>query len=186
MNQALLVIDAQQALIDGDDQEIGVYNKDALLKNINSVVDLAVRSYIQIVYIRDTSVAGGHGPGFQVHREIHIPEGAEMFNKNGVNAFYQTPLLSFLQDRQIAHLVVMGCQTEYCVDTAVRTATINGFDVTLVGDGHSTCDSPVLSAKQIIAHHNSILNGYANIDHFSLVRQTNEDLFQPVHDRYRQ
>ncbi|MDR7078123.1 phage-related protein [Neobacillus niacini] len=41
----------------------------------------------------------------------------------------------------------MECQTEYCIDSAVRTATINILDVTLVADGHSTKDSTVLPAE---------------------------------------
>lgn len=49
---------------------------------------------------------------------------------------------------------VMGCATEHRIDSAVRTTTINGLDVTLVGDGQATIDSAVLSAEQIIKHHN--------------------------------
>jgi nicotinamidase-related amidase len=79
----------------------------------------------------------------------------------------------------------MGCKTEHCIDSAVRTATINHFDVTLVGDGHSTSDSKNLSANQIILHHNEILHGHYNVDNFSLVRNTKEDLFTPVHNNYR-
>ncbi len=80
---------------------------------------------------------------------------------------------------------MMGCQTEHCIDTAVRTATINCFDVTLVGDGHSTSDSRHLTAQQIIQHHNETLHGHYNVDNFSIVRNSNEDLFNPIHDRYR-
>jgi nicotinamidase-related amidase len=40
--------------------------------------------------------------------------------------------------KHIEHLVIMGCETQHCIDCAFRTATISGFDVTLVGDGHST------------------------------------------------
>jgi nicotinamidase-related amidase len=79
----------------------------------------------------------------------------------------------------------MGCKTEHCIDTAVRTATVNHFDVTLVGDGHSTTDSSTLSAEKIISHHNEILHGHYNVDNFSVVRTTQEDLFQPIHDNYR-
>ena len=71
------------------------------------------------------------------------------------------------------------------IDTAVRTATVNGLDVTLVGDGHSTADSPVLSAEQIIKHHNKTLHGHYNVDNFSVVRNAEEDLFTPTHDTYR-
>ena len=79
----------------------------------------------------------------------------------------------------------MGCETQHCIDSAVRTATINGFDVTLVGDGHSTTGNQVLSPEQIIQHHNDTLHGHYNVEHFSIVRNADEDLFQPTHNSYR-
>ena len=93
--------------------------------------------------------------------------------------------MEFLKDNESEHLVSMGCKTEHCIDTAVRTATVNHFDVTLVGDGHSTADSSILSAEQIISHHNDILHGHYNVDHFSVVRTAQEDLFQPIHNTHR-
>ena len=79
----------------------------------------------------------------------------------------------------------MGCATQHCIDSAVRTATVSSLDVTLVSDGHSTTDSDVLSAEQIIKHHNETLHGHYNVEHFSIVRNTEEDLFHPTHDSYR-
>ncbi|GAY76177.1 isochorismatase [Sporolactobacillus inulinus] len=81
MNQALLVIDAQQALIDGDAGEPGVGNKEILLQKINAVIEKAVQENVNIVFVRDTSVAGGEGPGFEVHPAIRRPEGAAFFKR---------------------------------------------------------------------------------------------------------
>lgn len=186
LKQALLVIDAQQAIIDGDGgYETGVFEKEILINNINKVVQEAVGQNIPIVFIRDTDVGGGEGPGFEVHPKINVPTEAEVFNKAATNSFYGTPLLDYLNDHNIEHLVVMGCKTEYCIDTAVRAATVNKFDVTLVRDGHSTSDSSVLSAQQIIQHHNRVLHGHDNVDHFALVRNSEDDLFNPIHNQYR-
>jgi nicotinamidase-related amidase len=80
---------------------------------------------------------------------------------------------------------MMGCKTEYCIDTAVRTATVSGFDVTLVEDGHTTSDSKTLPAEKIIAHHNATLHGHYNVEHFAMVRKSEEDLFRAAHDQYR-
>ncbi|QDP39395.1 cysteine hydrolase family protein [Radiobacillus deserti] len=186
MNQVLLIIDAQQELMDGNSEEKGVYEKERVIVTINKVIETATNNNIPVVCIRDTDVAGGEGPGFQVHKDINVPSTATFFNKAATNSFYGTPLLAHLRDNDVNHLVIMGCQTEYCIDTAVRTATVSGFDVTLVADGHTTCDSSVLPAQQIIAHHNKTLHGHYNVDHFSLVRHAEEDLFQPTHDQYRQ
>ena len=50
--------------------------------------------------------------------------------------------------------------TQFCVDTTVRRAVSNGFDVVLVEDGHATSDFGVLTADQIVAHHNRLLSGF--------------------------
>ena len=57
----------------------------------------------------------------------------------------------------MTHLVTCGMQTDFCVDSATRSAMHRGFNVTLATDAHSTWDNGVLTAEQIIAHHNKVL-----------------------------
>lgn len=185
MKQALLIIDAQQELIEGNDQEVSVFQKEKLIENINLVINKATESDALIIFVRDTDVAEGKGEGFQVHRDINLPADSKTFDKAATNSFYGTGLKEYLDEHDIKHVVIMGCQTEHCIDTAVRTATVSQLDVTLVGDGHSTTGSSVLSAEQIINHHNKILHGHYNVDNFSMVRNAEEDLFQPEHDTHR-
>ncbi|MEI4770639.1 isochorismatase family protein [Psychrobacillus sp. FJAT-51614] len=185
MKQALLIIDAQQELIDGNENENSVFKKEELVANINLVISKALESNSIVLFVRDTDVAEGKGEGFQIHSDISIPLDAKVFDKAATNSFHRTGLKSHLEENAIKHVVIMGCKTEHCIDTAVRTATVNHMDVTLVGDGHSTTDSKVLSAEQIINHHNKILHGHYNVDHFSVVRSAQDDLFEPTHDTYR-
>lgn len=181
----LLIIDAQQELIEGNPEKKAVFNKEQLIRNINLVIEKAGKSDIPVVFVRDLDVAEGKGEGFQVHNEINIPKDAKIFDKTATNSFHGTGLLNHLKSHEVEHVVIMGCATQHCIDTAVRTATINGLDVTLVGDGHSTTDSDVLSAEQIINHHNETLHGHYNVEHFSIVRNAKEDLFYPTHHSYR-
>jgi nicotinamidase-related amidase len=185
LKQALLIIDAQQALIEGEAGERPVYQKENLLQQINVVISKAQAAGADILFVRDTDVAEGQGTGFAIHPQIIVPEGATIFNKQATNAFHSTGLLAYVKQADINHLVIMGCETQHCIDTAVRYATVQGMDVTLVADGHATAGSDVLSAEQIIQHHNQILHGHYNVDHFSIVRQAAEDLFHPIHDTYR-
>ncbi|WP_053362540.1 cysteine hydrolase family protein [Bacillus sp. FJAT-27251] len=186
MNQTLLVIDAQQELIDGNQDASPIFNKKQLIRNINMVINKARESGVPIVFVRDLDVAKGEGNGFQVHNEIHLPNEARIFDKSATNSFYGTGLIEYLKSQHIQHIVIMGCETQHCIDSAVRTATVSGFDVTLVGDGHSTLGNDVLSPEQIIKHHNTTLHGHYNVDHFSIVRNSGEDLFRPTHDSYRE
>ncbi|KGE17663.1 cysteine hydrolase family protein [Paenibacillus wynnii] len=184
-NQALLIIDAQQELMDGNQKESAVFNKDQLIQNINIVIKKAIEANVEVVFVRDLDVSEGKGTGFQVHTEIQMPTGATIFDKLATNSFHGTGLLKYLKDKKVEHVVIMGCKTQYCIDTAVRTATVSNLDVTLVGDGHSTTDNDVISAEQIIKHHNNTLHGHYNVEHFSMVRTSEEDLFHPTHDSYR-
>ena len=185
LNQILLIIDAQQELMEGNQETGPIFNKESLIKNINTVIEKALAADALVVFIRDLDVAEGSGGGFQIHREINVPNNSKIFDKSATNAFHGTGLLDYLKSQHIEHIVIMGCETQHCIDSAVRTATISGFDVTLVGDGHSTLGNGDLSKEQIIRHHNTTLHGHYNVENFSVVRNSVEDLFQPIHDSFR-
>jgi nicotinamidase-related amidase len=65
-----------------------------------------------------------------------------------------------LRTNDVGKLVVVGLQTEYCVDTTCRRAYGLGYEVILVRDAHSTWDMGGMSASQIIDHHNNVLGGW--------------------------
>lgn len=185
LKQLLLIIDAQQALIDGNQEKGQIFNKEKLIITINKVINKAIAATVPIIFVRDLDVAEGQGEGFQIHNEITVPTEAKIFDKSATNSFYGTGLLEHLTTQHIEHIVMMGCETQHCIDSAVRTATISGFDVTLVGDGHSTLGNAILSSEQIIQHHNTTLHGHYNVEHFSIVRNSDEELFCPTHNSYR-
>jgi len=37
----------------------------------------------------------------------------------------------------------------------------------------------------MIAHHNQVLHGHYNVEHFAMVRPSTEDVFTPTHNDYR-
>ncbi|WP_411747665.1 isochorismatase family protein, partial [Psychrobacillus psychrotolerans] len=96
MKQALLIIDAQQELIEGNDQEVSVFQKEKLIENINLVLKKATESDALIIFVRDTDVAEGKGEGFQVHRDINLPADSKTFDKAATNSFYGTGLKEYL------------------------------------------------------------------------------------------
>ncbi|OGX79736.1 isochorismatase [Exiguobacterium sp. SH31] len=185
MKQALLVIDFQQELVDGNDVERGVERGPEVAAVINNLIQQASSKQVPVIFVRDLDVADGRGDGFAVHRSIIVPDDSVLFDKQATNAFHGTPLLSYLRTHAVQHLVITGAKTEHCIDTSVRTATVSGFDVTLVSDGHTTNGSDVLTPEQIIDHHNQVLHGHYNVEHFAIARPSTEDVFSPTHDTYR-
>ncbi|MFX0125978.1 MAG: isochorismatase family protein, partial [Candidatus Hodarchaeota archaeon] len=83
-----------------------------------------------------------------------------VIQKSSPDAFYGTSLKKELDSRGIKKIIIVGLQSEYCIDTTCRRAVSLDYDVILVEDAHSTWDSDLLTAKQIINHHNSVLGGW--------------------------
>jgi nicotinamidase-related amidase len=67
--------------------------------------------------------------------------------------------------------------TEYCVDTTCQRATSLGYDVTLARDAHLTRDNGVLTAANIIAHHNFVLDDFGAGDHVITAKLAEQIVF---------
>jgi nicotinamidase-related amidase len=181
---ALLVIDAQVGIIEGP--SIGpIFKKEQVLEVMKNVIHRARELKIPVIYIQDLDVGKNDPEQQHIHRSLLPLPDEVLIKKKATNAFFSTNLQLKLNELNIGHLVVIGVKTEYCVDTTSRAATTLGFDVTLISDGHSTTNNKVLSAEQIISHHNCHLHGLDNIKHFILVRKSDENVFEHKHLEYK-
>jgi nicotinamidase-related amidase len=163
-NKALLVVDAQVAF---SHLSRPLYNGDIVLDNIRTLIDRARAAGAPIVYLQHS---GGHGsafekgsPGWQIHPSITPRQEDSVIEKQKADAFQGTALEDRLKQLSVGAIVVCGFVTEGCIDTTVRRASGLGFNVELVRDGHSTTDGEVLSASQIVDHHNSVLAIFAAV-----------------------
>jgi len=164
---ALLVIDVQVgAGIDGPEP---AYQGAAVLDRIGTLIRRARAAEAVVIYVQhdggpDDPLQVGTA-GWALHPSL-APEADEVVvRKRAANAFYRTPLHQDLQDRGVMRLVVTGVATDICVDTTCRAATSLDYDVTLVGDAHTTWDHDDLLAAQIVAHHNATLPYSGTPDH---------------------
>lgn len=172
---ALLVIDAQVGLIQGSRGP--VHNSKNLVERIQFLLSRAREVNLPVIYIQDDDVAPVHSEEWQIHDSIKPEANEVVLRKKSTDAFHGTELYDELSSRGITQLVVVGCKTEYCVDSTCRRATTLGFNVILVGDGHSTTDNKVLKAEQIIAHHNCNLHGLDNLENYIEVRSSDDISF---------
>lgn len=163
MKSALLVVDVQNALCAG---QWAVHDADAMVDRINRLARRVRAAGLPVVFIQheeNHELMRHQSPGWQLYDKLEVmPEDPRM-RKTTCDAFLRTNLLDLLQARGIDRLIVCGFQSDFCVDSTVRGALARGYPVTLVADGHSTLDNGVLTAPQIIAHHNATL---ANLGSF--------------------
>ncbi|HOD92265.1 MAG TPA: isochorismatase family protein [Clostridia bacterium] len=137
------------------------------MDNTKTLIEKAHQNKIPVYYMLFTEQEGSFRakdqPLWQVHPYIPPLESDRIIIKYKADSFLETDLNSFLQKEEITDLILTGLQTEYCVDTTVRSAFSHGYKVTLVRDAHSTFDSEIMTADTIIAHHNLILTQFADI-----------------------
>ena len=106
----------------------------------------------------DEGEFGKEKPTWKIDPRIE-PLLSELIFKRTPDTFHQTSLHEELKKRSICKLVIVGCQTEFCVDTTCRRAFSMGYDSILVEDAHSTFDNEIITSSQIIKHHNGLLGG---------------------------
>lgn len=159
MNQAILVIDMQRGLV------LGAYRQNELVATVNELIARGRSAGVPVVFVQhnhasfEPMMRGNRG--WEIFAELDRQPGDLVVEKEACDPFYDTTLEAALHGLGVGKLVVTGMQTEYCVDTACRSALSRNFDVTLVADGHSTGDSD-MPAVRVVAHHNSVL---ANMVH---------------------
>ena len=150
---ALLVIDMQVAVVaHGHDVE-------RVVANIGSLVDEARAAGVPVIWIQHADEEMPEGSdGWRYVPELRCAAGEPVVAKSFGDSFEGTDLEDVLAARGVGHLVVTGAQTDACIRSTLHGALARGYDVTLVGDAHTTEDmrewgSP-MSPEQAIAYTN--------------------------------
>jgi len=176
-SSALLIVDVQIGLVELMPAEL----QRSVLPKIKTLLTKARASRIPVIFIQHDGAEGHpletHTEGWKVCPSLQPVDGECVIRKRESDSFFGTTLQQELEKRGIAHLIVAGAMTEYCVDTTCRRAVSLGYDVTLASDAHLTRDNGVLTAGNIIAHHNIVLDDFGAGDHVVRVKPTGEIVF---------
>lgn len=160
---ALLVIDAQVAMLESASHPIHELKK--TLAHIQQLITKARAAGVRVIYIQDDDIGTPGEADWEVHPAILPEPGDVRIRKLAADAFHKSRLQEELKHLHSTHLIITGFQTQACVDATARGAAMRGYAVTLAADAHSNAGSSVLSAEQIIAWHNRILDGMYGEDH---------------------
>ncbi len=162
---ALLIIDVQIGLFNIKD--FPIFQEEQLIKNIQTLLDKARKVKVPIFYIQHNDPKGKRlengTENWKIRSEITPRFGDIIIQKYNSDSFLGTNLDEELHKRDITRLVIAGLATPMCIDTTVRSAVSHGYNVILIQDAHSTLDSEVLKASQIVAHHNDVLQWFSEL-----------------------
>ena len=166
MNTALLIIDVQQALCEGDGGGDGVaFESPQVIARINAVSAKARAAGAPVIFIQHESTSGYlefATPAWQLAHGLHAEPADLRIRKTTPDSFLRTDLQDMLHQHAVKNLIICGMHTEFCVDTTTRRALALGYPVVLVADAHTSAGNAHLSAAQVIAHHNATLTNISS------------------------
>lgn len=149
---ALVVIDVQNGVVEGN------HDRDGVVGRIVGLVDQAREHEVPVVWVQhsdDELPQGSHA--WQYVPELRPGDGEPLVHKSYGDSFEATELEDVLASAGVGHLVVAGAQTDACIRSTIHGAFTRGYDVTLVGDAHTTEDGTSWGAPppaDVIAHTN--------------------------------
>lgn len=162
MTSALLIIDMQQGLCEGEGR---AFESDAVIARINRLAARARRAHVPVVFIQHESSAGylEHASReWQLADGLQVEPGDLRVRKTTPDSFLNTDLQALLDAHGVSELIVCGMHSEFCVDTTTRRALALGYPVTLVADAHTSAGNAVLTPRQVIDHHNATLTNISS------------------------
>lgn len=149
---ALLVIDVQNGAMEG------THAREDVIANIGTLVDKARAEDVPVIWVQHSDDhLKRDSESWQYVPELVRRDGEPLVHKEYGDSFESTTLEDLLAERGVGRIVVTGAQTDACIRATLHGGLVRGYDVTLVGDAHTTEDLTAYGAPppgQVIAHTN--------------------------------
>ena len=152
-NIVLMVVDVQNALIMEHP-----YNEQRVIENIKKLILTARNNNKEVLYVRHDDGKGTEleqgTDGWQIYDEISPNAGELIFEKQYNSAFHKTGLREYLESKDIDTIILVGLQTEYCIDATCKSAFDYGYKIIIPEATNTTYDNEYLSGEKLYEFYN--------------------------------
>lgn len=152
-NIGLLVVDMQEALV-----KEKPYNDEITINNIKLLINKCRENNVEVIYVRHDGGKGDEleygAEGWQIHSKIAPVEGEKIVEKRFNSSFRNTDLREYLIERNIATIILVGMQTEYCFDATCKVGFEYGYNLIIPEGANTTFDNEYMSGKEIYDYYN--------------------------------
>lgn len=152
----LIVIDIQKGITDER-----LYDFDGFINNVTNIIDAARKNGVELIYVQHDD---GPGTGFSVgDKDFEIAEqvapiaGEKIFVKE-INSFFgNKELTEYLEKEDDKDVMIVGFQTNFCIDASVKSAFERGFRVIIPEGTNSTFDNGYMDAETTYRYYNEMM-----------------------------
>lgn len=148
----LIVIDMQKALLVDE-----LYNASNVIANVKKLIETARENNIEVLYVQhDAGEGSGFSvgdEGFAIADEIAPRPGEKVFVKTINSCFGNKDFTAYLEASGDEDLMIVGLQTNFCIDATVKSAFERGYYVAVPEGAHSTFDNPYMNGETTCAYY---------------------------------
>ncbi len=152
----LLVVDTQKQITNDN-----LYMFDKFVSNVKALISAARENAVEVIFVRHDDGAGTAMTkgevGFEIYGEFKPLENELIFDKTVNSAFYRTGLLEYLQNIGEKDIIVVGLQTDYCIDATVKCGFEHGFKMIVPAYCNTTFDNTFMSAENSYKYYNEFI-----------------------------
>lgn len=149
----LLVIDMQKGLVCDE-----LYNYGAFLKNVVRLVETARKTKTEVIFFKhDAGKNSGLTFGdddFEITSEIAPRDNEKVFVKTINSCFGNHEFKEYMEHQSDKRLMIVGLQTNYCIDATVKSAFERGYDVIIPEGTNSTFDNDYMTGEVTVKYYN--------------------------------
>ncbi len=152
----LLVVDTQE-LITNDN----LYEFELFEGRVKELIETARNHNIEVIYVRhddgeESELTKGKA-GFEIYEGFQPLAGECVFNKTVNSAFKGTGLLEYLSNKEEDTIIVVGLQTDYCMDATIKCGFEHGFRMIVPAHTNSTFDNEYMSGEATYKYYNEFM-----------------------------
>lgn len=149
----LLVVDTQKMIT-----KPNLYNFDSFISNIKKLIKVARENDIEVIYVRHDDGDGEEltkgVKGYEIVDDFKPNKSERIFDKMVNSPFKESGLLNYLLAKHVQQIVVVGLQTDYCIDATVKCGFEHGFKMIVPENTNSTVDNNYMSAEETYKYYN--------------------------------
>lgn len=150
----LLVIDIQKGITDNR-----LYNFESFIDNTKRIIDAARENQIEVIYFQhDDGPGTGFSIGdedFEIANQVTPMDEEKVFVKDINSCFGNEEFVDYIKNEDT--LMVVGLQTNFCIDATVKSAFERGYKVIIPQGANSTFDNDYMTGEVTYKYYNDMM-----------------------------
>ncbi len=149
----LLVVDVQKGIADEE-----LYAYDTFMDRTVRLIDAARKNHAEVIYVQhDAGPGSGLTAGdedFEIADRVKPAPGEKVFVKTINSCFGNREFADYMAQQEDKRLMVIGLQTNWCIDCTVKSAFEKGYEVIIPEGANSTFDNDYMTGEVTCRYYN--------------------------------